>query len=471
MFRYVLKRILIFIPTLFVISLLTFVLSVNVPGDPVEQMLGGGANAAEMGQSSSRLASEKAYIEKRKELGLNLPVFYFSLSSLAKPDTLYKVYKKSHKENLEDLIQMYGNWSEIETYYHATQNLEEAVLNLKTDSANAEAKIGLRDHIFVLYNQSNEGRVQNSLNVIADIFNAYPSVVGILPQFEKVADAFQQMRTNATAYKNYIPAFHFYGTQNQYHQWISKFVVGDFGISYQDGRPVKEAVWQATSKTLMISILSIILTYLIAVPIGVWSAKNRNSTGDQIVTTTLFILYSLPSFWVATLLITFLGGGDFFEWFPTYGLGNDYDSFLTKAHHLVLPLFCWTYAGLAFVSRQMRGAMINSLSQDYVRTSRAKGVSERLVLWKHAFKNSLLPIITLFASVFPMAISGSIVLEIIFSIPGMGKLAFDALNARNYPMVYTVVMFSAIVTMLGYLVADICYALVDPRISYSNKKS
>ncbi|MCO5248432.1 MAG: ABC transporter permease [Chitinophagales bacterium] len=446
-------------------------MSVNVPGDPVEQMLGGGINAAEMGQSSSRLASEKAYIEKRKELGLNLPVFYFSLSSVAEPDTLYRVYKKSHKENLDHLIQMYGNWSQIQAYYHATQNLENAVLELKTDSSNAEAKIGLRDQIFVLYNQSNSSRIQNSLNVISDVFKKTPSIANIYPQYEAVSLAYQDMTTQATTYKNYIPTFHFYGTKNQYHQWVTKFLVGDFGISYQDGRPVKDAVWQATGKTMMISILSIILTYLIAVPIGVWSAKNKNSTSDQIVTTALFILYSLPSFWVATLLITFFGGGDFFEWFPTYGLGNDYDSLLIKAHHLVLPLFCWTYAGLAFVSRQMRGAMINSLSQDYVRTSRAKGVSERMVLWKHAFKNSLLPIITLFASVFPMAISGSIVLEIIFSIPGMGKLAFDVLNARNYPMVYTVVMFSAVVTMLGYLVADICYALVDPRISYSNKKS
>jgi peptide/nickel transport system permease protein len=117
----------------------------------------------------------------------------------------------------------------------------------------------------------------------------------------------------------------------------------------------------------------------------------------------------------------------------------------------------------------MRGAMINALTQDYVRTARAKGLDEKSVLWKHSFKNSLLPIITLFASVFPLAISGSIVLEIIFSIPGMGKLAFDALDARNYPVVYSVVMFSAILTLFGYLVADILYALVDPRISYDKK--
>jgi peptide/nickel transport system permease protein len=150
-------------------------------------------------------------------------------------------------------------------------------------------------------------------------------------------------------------------------------------------------------------------------------------------------------------------------------LGKEDDSLLVKMHHLILPLFCWTYGSLAFVSRQMRGSMINALSQDYIRTARAKGLDEGKVIWKHALKNSLLPIITLFAAVFPYAISGSIVLEIIFAIPGMGKLAFEALGARNYPVVYTVVMFSAILTMAGYLVADICYALVDPRISYSKK--
>lgn len=470
MLQYIIKRIFIFIPTLFVISLVTFMLSVNVPGDPVEQILGGGGSAGEIGQSSSKLASERSYIDKRQELGLDLPVFYLSLSNAATPDTLHRIHRKPHKTNLENLIQQHGNWPEIERYYHAVQKLDLALADLPVDSLNADAKIGMRDEIFILYNQSGSSRIEAGLGKMAGYMRMAPSMAAISEEFKELQDAYEAMKTRSTPYKNYIPSVHFYGTQNQYHQWITKFLIGDFGVSYQDGRPVKEAVWSAVGNTLLISVLSIILTYLIAIPIGVWSAKKRDTASDQIVTTVLFILYSLPSFWVATLLITFFGGGDFYDWFPTYGLGSDYDSFWVKAHHLVLPLFCWTYGGLAFVSRQMRGAMINSLSQDYVRTSRAKGVSETGVLWKHAFKNSLLPVITLFASVFPLAISGSIVLEIIFSIPGMGKLAFDALSARNYPVVYTVVMFSAVVTMLGYLVADICYALVDPRISYSSKK-
>ncbi|MBL0079284.1 MAG: ABC transporter permease subunit [Bacteroidetes bacterium] len=141
-----------------------------------------------------------------------------------------------------------------------------------------------------------------------------------------------------------------------------------------------------------------------------------------------------------------------------------------RLKYLFLPLVCYTYGSLAFISRQMRGAVINSLGQDYVRTAKAKGLSQKVVLWKHAFRNSLLPIITLFANIFPLAISGSIVLEIIFSIPGMGKLAYEAILRRNYPIVFSVVMFSGILTLVGNLVSDILYAVVDPRISYSSKR-
>ena len=305
----------------------------------------------------------------------------------------------------------------------------------------------------------------------------------VSPSFTTVQTAFQTIEDNyekgvkgkATVYKKYIPAIHWYGTQSQYHQWITKFMVGDFGISYQDQRPVKKVIWEAVHWTVMLSIISIILTYLIAIPLGIKAAAKKDSTSDKVMSTTLFMLYSLPVFWVATLLIMFLGGGDFLSWFPAYGVGEISDSdgfiavFWTRFYHLILPMICFTYGGLAFLYRQMRGAMINTLSQDYIRTARAKGLDEKNVLWKHAFKNSLLPIITLFANVFPLIISGAIIIENKFSIPGMGKTAIEAISARNYPMIYTIVMFSAILTMIGYLVADILYAVVDPRISYNKK--
>lgn len=473
MLKYILKRIAIFIPTLFIISLFTFMLSVSVPGDPVEQMMSaGGSQDAGM---SMLQANERAYLDKRQELGLHLPVFYGSLSSRAVPDTLHRIARKQHRTTLSRLINDYGNWPLISDYFEAIKAFDMAVVAIPQDSLNANPRIRIRDATFQLFQHTRHDAIAARLDNIAEDIGKAQSLAALAPAFDELAAAYNTMRENPTRWKKYIPSLHWYGTQSQYHQWITGFLTGDFGISYQDGRPVKSVLLDAVRWTVLLSLLSILLTYLIALPLGVMSAARKGTTSDQVISTFLFILYSLPSFWVATLLITFFGGGDFLKWFPAYGVGeiepgmNLVEKVGTRAYHLVLPLICWTYGSLAFLSRQMRGGMINALTQDFVRTARAKGLDEKNVIWKHAFRNSLLPIITLFASVFPLAISGSIALEIIFSIDGMGKLAFEALVARNYPVVYAVVMFSAILTLIGYLVADILYAAVDPRITYTGK--
>ena len=288
-------------------------------------------------------------------------------------------------------------------------------------------------------------------------------------------NAYHNMLHNQNTLNKYIPVIHWYGLQNQYHRWFSHFIMGDFGISYKDKRPVVEVIKDALPWTTGISIVSILLAYLISVPIGVRSAVNKGKTSERISTVGLFILYSLPSFWVATLGVIFLCQGDWFGLFPAPGwepIPNDasvWYAITQTAWRLALPLVCWTYGSLAFISRQMRGGMLNVIGQDYIRTARAKGLDEHTVIWKHALRNSLLPVITLFANVFPLAISGSIVIEHIFAIPGMGQLSFDALLAKNYPIVFSVFMITAFLTLLGNLIADVLYAFVDPRISYSTK--
>jgi peptide/nickel transport system permease protein len=448
-------------------------LSTSVPGDPVEQMLN---SNTEMGSSANALASERAYIEKRKQLGLDLPVFYFSFTNSATPNNMYEIPKKFHRYNLERLVDMYGNWDYIYPYYKKIKEFELAAGNTQRDSTNGDALIAIRDNIQKLYLNYEKRTLDISINNIDDEIAQFPSLAELSAPFQNVKNAYYNgVLTHATSYKKYIPAIHWYGTNNQYHRWITGFFKGDFGISYQDQRPVKTVIWEAVHWTVMLSVFSIILTYVISIPLGIKAAAKKDSKRDKIMSTILFMLYSLPVFWVATLLIMFLGGGDFWSWFPAYGVGeiSDTDSlasiFFTRFYHLVLPMICFTYGGLAFLYRQMRGAMINTLSQDYIRTARAKGLDEEKVLWKHAFKNSLLPIITLFANVFPLIISGAIIIETKFSIPGMGKTAIEAIHARNYPMIYTIVMFSAILTMIGYLVADILYAVVDPRISFNKK--
>jgi peptide/nickel transport system permease protein len=267
-----------------------------------------------------------------------------------------------------------------------------------------------------------------------------------------------------------------YGTKNQYHRWISGFLKGDFGISYLDNRPVASKIWDALRWTLTINLISLLVSYILAIFLGVWSAVRKGTKADQIVTTALFVLYSLPSFWIGTMLIVFFTSPEYgMNLFPpgqVTSLPIDapfWQRFVDIGYHLTLPIICISYGSLAFISRQMRGGMLSILQQDYIRTARAKGLSEKQVIWRHAFRNSLFPIITLFASIFPATIAGSIVIEVIYSIPGMGMLSLGAINARDWPVVFTVLLLAAILTMLGNLVADLLYAFVDPRVSFDKK--
>lgn len=486
---YALKRVVIFLPTLFTISLLTFILISSAPGDPAETMLN--RNTGGEGQATDKLATDQAYQELKHRLGLDLPVFYISFGSLASCDTINKISKRDHRETLERFIYSYGNWDQISAYYKQVNAFELAILNVKRDSLTADPLIELRNIISRFY-------INHSDPVIASFFADLDRTIAPVASLsvlnaplQGLKSSYADMKEKQTSWKRFIPVIHWSGTANQYHRWLfgeaawfgeekdftkSKgFLRGDFGISYFSKRPVGSIIWDGLQWTFLISIISIIIQYIVSIPIGVYSAVNKDTRADSAITTTLFILYSLPSFWIGTLLIFFLGGGDYLDIFPPFGLGDTdiTDGFFVRfgdlAYHLILPLFCYTYGSFAYLSRQMRGGMLSVLRQDFIRTANAKGLPKKTVIWKHAFRNSLLPIITIFAYVFPALIGGSIIIEYLFTIPGLGSITYQAVVQKDYPMVLTTTMFAAILTLVGYLVADIMYAAVDPRISYSKK--
>jgi len=259
----------------------------------------------------------------------------------------------------------------------------------------------------------------------------------------------------------------------QYLIWLKRVVTFDFGTSFKDHRPVLEKIAERLPITIELNVISIFLVYLIAIPIGVLSAVKQGTLGDRIVTVGLFVLYSLPNFWVAVLLIMFFGGGEFLNIFPIYGIVTpDMGSATLLARladhlwHLVLPVFCLTYGGFAALSRYQRAGMLEVIRQDYIRTARAKGLPEKLVIFKHAFRNSIIPIVTLLGYLLPGMFGGSVIIESIFSIPGMGQLGFEAVLSRDYPVVLAIATISALLTLLGLLVSDLLYVWADPRISY-----
>ncbi len=292
MLKYLLKRVLIFIPTLMVISLVTFMLSIMAPGDPVESMLNKMSGGD--GQASNKLATENSYIETRHVLGLDLPVFYFSLSNAASCDTMHRIAKPAHREALERLTFEYGNWEQISEYYHQTRAFELEAYYVERNDSNSTALGRTKDKLAsMLYADKGD-----DINKLFDDIEAYIAqgngMETLMPKFEKTKAAWNNVLATQDPSKKYIPAIHFYGLNNQYHRWITNFMVGDFGISYQDKRPVASVLWDALGWTVMISLISIILSYLIAIPIGVRSAITKGSKSERAITVFLFILYSLP---------------------------------------------------------------------------------------------------------------------------------------------------------------------------------
>jgi peptide/nickel transport system permease protein len=258
-----------------------------------------------------------------------------------------------------------------------------------------------------------------------------------------------------------------------YANWVGRVLRLDLGESPIDHRAVTAKIAERLGLTMSIAGSALVLSYLIAIPLGVVAALTRGRLPDRVISFTVFVLYSIPSFAAALLLILYVCGGDYLNLLPMYGINSInasemswpawlWDRFL----HMILPVLCLTYGSLASISRYARVSMLEALGQDFLRTARAKGLSERTVILRHALRNALIPIITIFALELPVLIGGSVIIETIFSLPGMGQLMIQSLDNRDIPTIMGVTVLAAIVTLVGYLLADILYMVVDPRISY-----
>jgi len=257
----------------------------------------------------------------------------------------------------------------------------------------------------------------------------------------------------------------------QYLFWVKRLVKFDFGESYKDNQPVSRKIASRLPRTLLLTSLSLLFTFILAVPLGIFSALKQNSFWDRALTVFVFIGFSVPAYWVALLLM--IGFGIHLGWLPITGFRSILSDEMTPLQqawdilrHLVLPIVVTSLTGLAGLSRYVRNGMLEVIQQDYIRTARAKGLPENRVIYVHALRNTLIPVITILGFALPDMISAGVIFETIFSFPGLGRLAYEAAMSRDTFLIMPTVTLTALLTLVGNLLADVCYAYADPRIRY-----
>lgn len=481
MFLYVIRRIIWFIPTLLIIILLGFIISVNAPGDPVERMIGSTGLSGESKAGGAALLQQKKIW--RHKLGLDLPVFYFSFQPASYPDTLYRIYDTQERTMLERLLDQTGNWEAVSNYYESLGEFQTELIHASdsgfvnglTGAGSKEETIFLLNTLMLSFDKNQIAELTAKLKEL--IFSCQNTA--LKNSYLKLEVSQQKMYANTSVWKNYIPVMNFF-IHNQFHRWLlgdgqfSKGILrGDFGISYYTKGPVSEVIYKKIGWSLFFSLFSILLAYLVSIPVGVRAARNIGSKFDNLSSIILFMLYALPSFFVAVVLLMTFANPDVLGWLPASGIkpatgypeqAGIFDKIRISLPHLIIPLVCYSYSSFAFISRLVRSSMAETMQMDFIRTAYAKGLPENRIIWHHGFRNSLFPLITVFANVFPSVIGGSVILETIFTIPGMGYESYLAIATQNHPVIIAILTLTSILTLTGYLVADVLYVLADPRV-------
>jgi peptide/nickel transport system permease protein len=458
MASYLLKRLLLAIPALWFIASLIFLLSRLMPGAYGSEII----QQAETGYYSKSDAAIRAqtYQEFLKKTGQDLPLFYFSLSPQPEPDTLDLIYPESERKFLKQLTWQYGDWQHVSSFHKSLKFIEaETTLAQKRK---------LEQHFQALYLNPTPTHIDEAVSVMAQLL---PEPLLKRSQLQVHTAA---LLAGQSQYSYLLPSLRWHGTDNQYHRWLAGMATGDFGISFRDGRPVQTVLFEAVGNTWWLLIISMCLAALLALELAVLMVRSTGYAWRTTVLPSLFILDSIPLFVLAMLLLVLLASPAFLQLFPVYGMGYFSETKLTWfqarsqwLQFMALPMLCLVLANLPYLTNQFYHALSGTANQDYIRTARAKGLSENNVIRRHMLRNALLPVITLLSDFLPALVAGAVIIETIFAIPGIGRLLIDSVMARDYPVLVGIVVMVAVFKQLAHLFADLLYAMADPRIRHA----
>jgi peptide/nickel transport system permease protein len=465
MLRYYLQRILWFPVSWFLISLVAFGLSKIAPGDPVAYRLQDGSLGQE--RSSAPAEYEQEYRVLAQRMGLDKPTFYFSILPLAYPDTLHRIVQPNRRAAVRSWLRYGAKEEAVSVFYRRLLVLHQA--SPKVSEAGEEMASWKNDLDGFLE--------EKDPRAITHQLDAWQSQSGRLPaplqrEVAWLYQAWDSLRGGRSLYGLYVPTIRWHGLDNQFHPWLTGLFSGNMGISYLDGRPVREKIGEALPWTLILNGAALFLALLISIPAGCWMGWRRGEWPDTFLSVLFFLAYALPTFWLGTLLLMLFTTPDYhMQGFPALGpvylraAGESFGATVYRlSSHFFLPVVCLALGALAFLSRQVRNSLAEVLGKDYILAARARGLPASSLRWKHAGRNALFPLITLLAGLFPALLAGSLVVEVIFNLYGMGMLAVESIFARDWQTLLGIVQLSALLTILGLLIADLLYPLADPRI-------
>jgi peptide/nickel transport system permease protein len=408
-------------------------MSKNTPQDPVALLLN------QRGLDSDA-TNEALYKKAYFDLGLDNPNFYFSVVPQHFPRNINRYYNSDDRALIKQLLR---------DGYHS----DDIILILQ--------KLGQYKSGLIA------GKNSEELTRLNEIIKSNQSLIETL--------GLASNRFKKT--KFYFPVVHWHGLHNQYHRWLTSSLEGGFGISITDGSKAIDKVKKAMLWTVSFTFIDFILSVVIGILLGYFLVMYPDSKTNKILSHLLYFIYSIPIFWLATMLVVYFTTDDYGVWtnvFPSVGMDvypgkSNFEHIVLNAKKLILPIFCLTIHSLAYITRIVQRSLNDELEKEYTHLAFSKGLSKKEVIRKHAFKNALIPIITLFVGAFAAAFSGSLVLEVIFNIPGMGRLLFYAIGAADWNVVFCILMILSLITVVAYLIGDILYGYVSPKIRYQQK--
>ena len=449
MFRFIAIRSVSALPTLLCILLIMFLLVKLMPGDPVLQ----DREDQSLGAAESRLT----YDERAGIKGLDQPLFYFSVVPSTFPDSFYEL-PYSHQKITWRLYLSGWNWESALKFIHDIEAIDDQ----------SEQMLDGDGLLSILLNRSDFSpetlfsQLKNKLNTTQSEEKR--------GQIQRLIDELGTEILNDRSFSDFIPSIIWHGRRNQIDEWFTSVFTFNFGTSKIDGLPISRKVLESLKWTLTINIPVVLLAYMLAIPFGLYSGW-KEGRFDAILSQIMYIIYAMPIFWLATVLVVFFTTSEYGRWtniFPAAGIwnslpGESYADLLTRnIGQFFIPVLVISSHLWAYLTRLLRSAVIDEKSRTYVWMAKSKGLPERLILWKHILRNASFPLVTAFGSVFPMCVAGSLVVEVICNIPGMGRLLYDSIFSSDWNVVLFIVLLSSLLTILGLLVSDILYRLINP---------